>query len=147
MATLTNDVKTFIVQALACFDAPSQVCQAVKSVYGIEVTRQQVETHDPTKTSGKGLAKRWVTLFHDTREQFRSEMAQIPVANRAFRLRAMQRLLEKAEKAGNTVLCAKLLEQAAREVGDHYQGKPRPNPGHALSVEVVVPPADYTLSV
>ncbi|VVP26587.1 hypothetical protein PS876_04114 [Pseudomonas fluorescens] len=53
MAALQNDVKAFIVQALACFDTPSQVVDAVQKEYGISVTRQQVETHDPTKTSGK----------------------------------------------------------------------------------------------
>lgn len=30
MAALQNDVKAFIVQALACFDTPSQVVEAVQ---------------------------------------------------------------------------------------------------------------------
>ncbi len=34
MATLTDDVKAFIVQALACFDTPSQVVDAVKEEGG-----------------------------------------------------------------------------------------------------------------
>jgi hypothetical protein len=34
MATLTDEVKVFIVQALACFDSPSQVAQAVKDQFG-----------------------------------------------------------------------------------------------------------------
>ncbi|EOX8993106.1 DUF2280 domain-containing protein, partial [Pseudomonas aeruginosa] len=86
MAALNSELKSFIVQALACFDTPSQVVEAVKNDFGIVVTRQQVESHDPTKAAGKGLAKRWVTLFHDTRKRFREETAEIPIANRAYRL-------------------------------------------------------------
>ena len=56
MAALKSEVKSFIVQALACFDTPSQVAEAVKNEFGVVLSRQQVETHDPTKSSGKGLA-------------------------------------------------------------------------------------------
>lgn len=120
MAALSNDVKAFIVQALACFDTPSQVAEAVQREFSITVTRQQVETHDPTKYSGKGLAKRWVTLFEDTRARFREETAEIPIANRAFRLRGLGRMAEKAESMRNLALTAQLYEQAAKECGDMY---------------------------
>lgn len=120
MATLSNDVKAFIVQALACFDTPSQVAAAVKEEYGIEVSRQQCESHDPTKYAGRDLAKRWRVLFDDTRKRFREETADIPIANRAHRLRTLGRMAEKAEGMRNLALTAQLLEQAAKEVGDVY---------------------------
>ena len=120
MAALKNEVKSFIVQALACFDTPSQVVEAVKNEYGLVVSRQQVETHDPTKSAGKGLAVKWVTLFHDTRKRFREETAEIPIANRAYRLRGLGRMAEKAENMRNLALTAQLYEQAAKEVGDVY---------------------------
>lgn len=120
MAALSNDVKAFIVQALACFDTPSQVVEAVQKEFSVTVTRQQVETHDPTKYSGKGLAKRWVALFEDTRKRFREETADIPIANRAYRLRALGRMAEKAENMRNLALTAQLYEQAAKECGDMY---------------------------
>ncbi|WP_315809446.1 DUF2280 domain-containing protein [Pseudomonas sp. C9-3] len=123
MATLKIEVKAFIVQALACFDTPSQVSQAVKDVFGIEVSRQQVEQHDPTKRAGVHLAARWVTLFHDTRTRFREETADIPIANRAFRLRALGRMAERAESMRNLSLAAQLLEQAAKESGGVYTNK------------------------
>lgn len=125
MAALQNDVKAFIVQALACFDTPSQVVEAVQKEYGVSITRQQVETHDPTKTSGKCLAKRWVTMFEDTRKRFREETAEIPIANRAFRLRAMNRFVEKAETMKNIGLAMQILEQAAKETGDMYVNRNR----------------------
>ena len=120
MATLSNEVKAFIVQALACFDTPSQVSAAVREEFGIEVTRQKCEAHDPTKRAGRDLAKRWVTLFEDTRKRFRDETADIPIANRAYRLRALGRMVEKVEGMRNYGLAMQLLEQAAKEVGDVY---------------------------
>ena len=120
MAALKNDVKAFIVQALACFDTPTQVSQAVKQEFDVDVTRQQVEQHDPTKRAGVNLAAKWQTLFHDTRKRFREETAEIPIANRAYRLRGLGRMAEKAETMRNLALTAQLYEQAAKEVGDVY---------------------------
>lgn len=120
MAALTSDVKAFIVQALACFDTPTQVSQAVKQEFDIDVTRQQVEQHDPTKRAGANLAAKWRTLFEDTRKRFREEVAEIPIANRAFRLRGLGRMAEKAENMRNLALTAQLYEQAAKECGDMY---------------------------
>ena len=120
MAALKSDVKAFIVQALACFDTPTQVSQAVKQEFDVDVTRQQVEQHDPTKRAGSHLALKWQTLFHDTRKRFREQTAEIPIANRAYRLRAMNRFVEKAETMKNIGLAMQILEQAAKEVGDVY---------------------------
>lgn len=120
MAAITPEIKTFIVQALACFDTPSQVAEAVKTNFGVTVSRQQVEINDPTKRSSKGLAKRWATLFEDTRANFREAIAEVPVANRAYRLRALGRMVENAEERGHLAQAAKLLEQAAKECGDMH---------------------------
>ncbi|MBF8729768.1 DUF2280 domain-containing protein [Pseudomonas guariconensis] len=127
MAALTSDVKAFIVQALACFDTPTQVSQAVKQEFDIDVTRQQVEQHDPTKRAGANLAAKWRTLFEDTRKRFREETSEIPIANRSFRLRVLGRMAEKAENMKNMALTAQLLEQAAKEVGDVYVNRQTKN--------------------
>jgi hypothetical protein len=66
MAALKDDVKAFIVQALACFDKPTQVVAQVKETFKLDVTRQQVETYDPTKYAGRTLNIKWRTLFEDT---------------------------------------------------------------------------------
>lgn len=144
MATLSNEVKAFIVQALACFDTPSQVAAAVREEFGIEVTRQKCEAHDPTKRAGKDLAKRWVVLFEDTRKRFREETAEIPIANRAYRLRAMGRFIERAEGMKNIPLAMQILEQAAKECGDMYVNRQKkadaedePAPVNSVQVHVV----------
>ena len=125
MAALKDEVKAFIVQALACFDTPSQVCQAVKEQYGIEVSRQLCERYDPTKYSGRDLGQKWKTFFQECRKRFREETVDIPIANRAFRLRAMNRFVEKAETMKNIGLAMQILEQAAKETGDIYVNRAR----------------------
>ncbi|MFO3743668.1 DUF2280 domain-containing protein [Raoultella ornithinolytica] len=123
MAALKPEVKAFIIQMLACYDTPSQVVEAVQKDFGITITRQQVETHDPTKVSGKTLAKKWVDMFNATRDRFLNEISDIPIANKAYRLRVLQRMSTTAENMKNIGMTAQLLEQAAKEVGEAYSNK------------------------
>lgn len=125
MAALKDEVKRFIVQALACFDTPTQVVQAVKETFGVEVSRQQCEQYDPTKHAGRDLGVKWKAVFEDTRKRFREETAEIPIANRAYRLRAMNRFVERAETMKNIGLAMQILEQAAKEVGDVFVNRNR----------------------
>jgi hypothetical protein len=99
------------------------VVELVKKEFGLSITRQQVESHDPTKANGRGLAQKWVELFNDTRKRFQTELSDIPIANKAYRLRALDRMMTKAEGMRNMALAATLMEQAAKEVGDAYTNK------------------------
>ncbi|WP_196093808.1 DUF2280 domain-containing protein [Citrobacter sp. Res13-Lact-LER2-35-b] len=123
MATLKGEVKAFIVQSLACFDTPSQVVESVKKEFGLSITRQQVESHDPTKANGRGLAQKWVDMFNTTRERFQNEISDIPIANKAYRLRVLDRMATRAEGMKNLALTAEIIEQAAKECGDAYTNK------------------------
>lgn len=120
MAKLDNKVKRYIVRALACYDTPSVVVAAVKDEFGLELIRQQVAAYDPTKAQGRELSKDLRTLFDTTRAQFLIEVDKIPLANQAYRLRALGRLFVQAESSKNVVMAAQLLEQAAKEVGGAY---------------------------
>lgn len=122
-AKLSDEVKTFIVQALACFDAPSVVSAAVKKEFGVEASRQLVESHDPNKKAASGLAPKWRILFEETRKAFLEDTATIGISHRAVRLRALQRMADKAEVQGNMVLASSLLKQAAEEVGGSYTNR------------------------
>ncbi|APG91137.1 DUF2280 domain-containing protein [Sinorhizobium americanum] len=120
---LKDEVKTFIVQSLACFDTPSIVVEAVRKEYGETITRQSVEGYDPTKKAGGNLAVKWKLLFEETRKTFLEDTATIAISHRAVRLRALQRMAEKAETQGNMVLAASLMKQAAEEVGNAYTNR------------------------
>ncbi|QHG70171.1 DUF2280 domain-containing protein [Ensifer adhaerens] len=122
-AKLSDEVKTYIVQALACFDSPSVVSGAVKKEYGLDVSRQLVESHDPNKRAASGLAPKWRVLFEETRKTFLEDTASIAISHRAVRLRALQRMADKAENQGNMVLASSLLKQAAEEVGGAYTNR------------------------
>ncbi|EIV9530870.1 DUF2280 domain-containing protein [Klebsiella pneumoniae] len=123
MAALKGEVKAFIVQSLACFDTPSQVVESVKKEFGLSITRQQVESHDPTKANGRGLAQKWADMFNATRERFQNEISDIPIANKAYRLRVLDRMATRAEGMKNLALTAEIIEQAAKECGDAYTNK------------------------
>ena len=123
MAALKPEVKAFIVQALACFDTPSQVVESVQKEFSLKITRQQVESHDPTKASGKALAPKWIELFNGVRARFQTEVADIPIANKAYRLRMLDRMATRTETMKNFALTAQLIEQAAKECGDAYTNR------------------------
>lgn len=123
MATLTDDVKAFIVQALACYDTPSQVVDAVKEEFRFVVSRPQVQSYDPEKKQGKSLSRKWRDLFEETRKKFLEDASAIPIANQTFRLRTLNRMLQKVEKQGNVAAATQILEQAAKEVGGAFTNK------------------------
>ncbi|MBX4889787.1 DUF2280 domain-containing protein [Rhizobium bangladeshense] len=122
-AKLTREQQTYVVQALACFDTPSVVVAAVKKDFGVVLSPQLVETYDPTKKAGRNLAARWRALFEETRKTFLEDTASIAISHRAVRLRALQRMADKAENQGNMVLASSLLKQAAEEVGGSYTNR------------------------
>lgn len=123
MATLPDPVKLFVVQALACYDTPTQVAQAVKAEFGIAVTRQQIGRYDPSKAGNRDVSARLKAVFASTREKFIEDIGAIPIARQAVRLRTLQRELERAEERGNSGLVVQLLEQAAKEVGGMFSNR------------------------
>ena len=120
MATLSDKVKAFIVQGLATYQSPTQVSELVKNEFGIEVSRQQVATYDPTKHTGQNCAKKWKELFFETRKQYQTDYSHVAIATRTYRLEMLQKMVEKAIKSGNMVLAADLLKQAAEDIGNKY---------------------------
>jgi len=125
VTALSDEVKTFIVQQLACFETPSEVAKAVKDEFGIEVSRQAVEAYDPAKRAGRSLSEEFRSLFAATRETFLTDTAAIGVSHKVVRLRTLARLADRAEKQGNMVLVASLLEQVAKECGDAFTNRQR----------------------
>lgn len=117
---LTDELRTYVVQELAAFVPPSVVAEAIRKDCGIKITPQSIEAYDPTKRAGAKLAMRWKVLFETTRKAIQEDTDGIGVANRNVRLRALQRMADRAEGAGNIALAAQLLEQAAKEQGNAY---------------------------
>lgn len=123
MAALSSEVKAFIVQALACYENPAKVIELVKEEFKVTISRQQVSAYDPSNAMAKSLSKKWVDLFNTTRARFQNEISNIPIANKAYRLRTLDRMATSTEKMKNFALTAQLIEQAAKEVGDAYTNR------------------------
>lgn len=123
MAALNDDVKVFIITALACFDSPKQVIADVKERFGLVVTYQQLQAYDTKHDAGKRMSKRFQKIFEDTRAKFLKDVSDIPIAQQSYRLRVLDRLARKAEERGNVVVVASLMEQAAKESGGSYTNK------------------------
>lgn len=118
MAKLPEDAKGFIVRLLACYHTPSEVAEAVKEEFGIEIPRQQAQEYDPTK--GEKPARKWCDLFHETREKFLKSASEIPEANKAVRIDQLARMAREARKRKNYGLAKELLEQIAKEEGGAF---------------------------
>jgi hypothetical protein len=116
-------LKREIVQRLARFDTPGQVVKAMKADYGLDLSPQRVQYYDPTSKNGAALSEEFKVLFHETRKRFLEDLDAIPIANKAVRLRRLDRMATKAEDQGNMVLAAELGELAAKEVGGAFTNK------------------------
>lgn len=123
MARLKDEHRRFIVQTLACWDSPTEVSELLREQFGIDVPRTHVAQYDPTKVAGQKLAKKWVDLFEATRKRFREEVAEIPIADQAYRLRQLGKIYERHLSRGNVVGAAAVLEQAAKEAGGLFTNK------------------------
>lgn len=123
MAKLSPEAKLFIVQRLAIFETPAEIMKAIKAEYDVTVTSQQLQAYDPTKVNGQLLSAKLKGVFEETRKVFLEDTADIPITHKAYRLRVLQRLIQKAEDRGNSPLAAQLLEQAAKEMGGAFTNR------------------------
>jgi len=123
MAALKEQVKLFIIQRLACFDTPTEVVEAVKEELDIDLNRAHIAFYDPTTVNGKELSDKFKKVFFDVRKNFLDDFNSIPEANISVRVRELSKMRKRANKRGNDVLAASLLEQIAKETGGFYTNK------------------------
>ena len=86
---------------------------AVEEIYKIKIDRKQCHSYDPTKYAGRNLSKKLKDLFEQTRNDFRKNIEDIAIANKAFRLRELQNMYEDSGK--NKRAKQNLLKQAFQE--------------------------------
>lgn len=137
MADLSNEHRIFIVRRLASMMTPQEVADAVKEEFdGLEVSRQQVRHYNPEQSPD--LAAEWRELFEAERERFLTQLEEIPIANKAVRLRWLNAGADKARQAKNWMMVAKLSEQAAKEMGGVFTNRTELTGAGGGSVEVEV---------
>ena len=116
MAELTEPQKREIVEGLAAFQSPSSIIDHFRSAHGLSLTHKQIGRYDPTKPYFDA-GERWRAIFEAQRRAYLENIAEVPVAHKAYRLTILQEGVDAARAAGNWVLVMQLLKQAAREVG------------------------------
>ncbi|ENX02329.1 hypothetical protein F900_01393 [Acinetobacter modestus] len=134
MAALKEPVKIFIVQALACRDTPQQVVDHVKQEFDLVISRSQCQSYDPTKYSGRNLSEKFVKLFNETREKFDDGLIDIPIANKHYRMRQYDKLLNKAK---NIPMALRIMEQAAKDSGGLFTNRKEITGANGGPVETV----------
>jgi hypothetical protein len=119
MPILNDEIKEFIVKRIACYETPTRIAAAVKNNFGVAVDRRQIFEYNPA--GSRPPAQRWIDLHTATRARFLRETAEIAVAQKAVRLRMLDRFAQTAEESNRDERAAKFLEQAARECGGFYE--------------------------
>jgi hypothetical protein len=118
---LTDEIRTFIVKALACFDTPSQVVEAVKTNFGIEITRSHVYAYHPK--SSQRMSPRWREIYAVTREAYLREVGEFGITQKTYRLAMLDRMTHNAMANHQFHRAAEYLEQAAKECGGLYENR------------------------
>lgn len=120
MRRLSEEIKRRIVEHLACYCGHTKVVELITNEFGVKLTNRHIRAYDPMSFQFSG-SQRWQDYFQQVREQYSSEIGQIAIAHRCFRLLRLQDMCEEAYEKGDYRLCASILEQAAKEMGNCYQ--------------------------
>lgn len=120
MAALTPEQQTFIVAEFARNKVGAQIVKSVKKEFGVQLDRQQIWHYHPDNPK---LADKWVQLYTELRTTLLEDVLSVAGAHQGFRLRELMKQYWKADEFGNITLCADLLEQMAKEVGDVFTNK------------------------
>jgi hypothetical protein len=88
------------------------------------IDRAQIAVYNPSIASYEG-GQKWVYVFDAFRDAYLKEIGQHAIATIGYRLGMLQRGAQKAEAAGNYVLAAQLLKQAAEDAGGSYTNEKR----------------------
>lgn len=128
MPVLDDQIRAQIVMRYAEFERPSEIRDWLEEEHGIEVDLRQLWHYNPERANaedgnasgGAKLARKWFDLFGRHRRRFLAGTADIGIANKAYRLKRLDRMAREAERMRNYKLAADLHEQAAKEMGDYY---------------------------
>lgn len=134
MSEISKEIKTFIVQQLAMYQTPQEIVDLVKEAFDTEISRQQAFYYNADMNPK--LPKKWREIFNATREKFLSDVSSIPIAQKSFRLRELDKIYQNQKKAKqqNTKAMKDTLEQAAKESGDAFTNKVKLTGGGGESI-------------
>jgi|GEM_PF-6527322 len=78
---------------LVLTDRTTLCSERSKSKIGLAIARQQLAYYNPNTANGKRrLSDKWRYMFQETGDKFIGGSMQIPIANKQYRLRQLQKL-------------------------------------------------------
>ena len=92
---LSNAQREWIVRRLAARDSPSAIRSGVRERFGIEISRQTIESYDPTRNPQCG--RRWTALYRDVRKDHGACHADLTAGARQVE-RVAQRIVVTLER-------------------------------------------------
>lgn len=120
MRRLPEAVKRRIVEHLACYQSHAEVAALILEEFGLALTPRHIRVYDP-QSFQFAASHQWLEYHQTAREQFRSEIGRIAIYHKAVRLQRLEDLFIRASEQGDGRQAAKLLEQAAKEVGSYFE--------------------------
>ena len=120
MRRIPETIKRRLVELLGCYYTPSEVARLIQLEFDMLLTTRHVRAYDPTSFQFVA-ARRWEEYFWAARKRFENEIADVPIARRAFRLRRLTVLYDRAFEKGDMAEARSCLEQAAKEVGEWFK--------------------------
>lgn len=119
MRRLPDAIKRRIVEHLACYQTHAEVAVLIADEFGVTLTPRHVRAYDPTSFQFAG-SHRWQDYYQTVRTRCAKEVGEVAIAHRVYRMRQLQRILDRAMDRGDYRLALKTLEQAAKEMGNWY---------------------------
>ena len=119
MKRLTEVMKRRIVEHLACYRSHAETATLLNEEFGVSLTLRHIRAYDPNTFQFAGSAH-WIDYHRLVREKFAMEIKSVAISHRAYRLDRLQELFYDAKDNGHLRQAAKILEQAAKEVGYYY---------------------------
>jgi hypothetical protein len=119
MRRLSDAVKRRIVEHLACYHTHAEVANLIADEFAVALTPRHVRAYDPTSFQFAG-SHRWQDYYQTVRTRCAKEVGEVAIAHRAYRLRQLQHILDRACERGDYRQALQTLEQAAKEMGNWY---------------------------
>lgn len=119
MRRLPDVIKRRIVEHLACYYSHAEVTKLIVEEFDVELTPRHIRAYDPTSFQFAG-AHRWLEYFQTVRRRCAQEVGGIAIAHRAYRMRQLQGIFDRAIDRGDCWQALQTLEQAAKEMGNWF---------------------------
>lgn len=119
MRRLPDAVKRRIVEHLGCYHTHAEVTKLIADEFAIALTPRHIRAYDPTSFQFAG-SHRWLDYYQAVRKRCVQEVGEIAIAHRAYRMRQLQRIFDRAWDRGDYRQALQTLEQAANEMGNWY---------------------------